>query len=332
MEKNNEKKYPRESAGKRMILNVPLCDPRDKVSKVKKKIFSRASELETINYVYVVKDKILVGVFSLKEIFKRKEDELVEDFMYRKVVKVRPSTDQERVAILSIKHNLKAIPVVNKDNEFLGVIPSDTILNILREEHIEDTFLSAGLHKKDGFSSKIIEASVGTLVRIKLPWLIIGLFGGVLAAQITIFFETPLKSHFILATFIPLIVYMADAVGSQTQTIFIRNLMVDGFSQKKYFLKEIKVGILVALVLSLLIFVISLMLFRDSLIGFIIGISLFLTILTSIVISIFIPQILSKTGKDPALGSGPFGTIIADISSLIIYFTTAIFLLNFFNG
>ncbi len=321
--------YSKESAGSRMINKVPLCSINDKIVDVRDRMFKEASSLETINYVYVVQQNKLVGVFSLKEIFQRKDNESVINFMIKDIVKIKPEQDQERAAYLAIKHNLKAIPVVDKNNMFLGVIPSDIILSILHEENIEDLFLSVGLNKKDGFSNRIIDAPVKLLAKIKLPWLIVGLFGGILAAQVTTLFEEPLKSHFILAAFIPLIVYMADAVGSQTQTLFIRNLTINNFSHKKYFIKEIKVGLLISIVLSLIIFVIASLLAKQILIGFILAVSLFLTILTAIIISMFIPNLLFKLGKDPALGSGPFGTIIADISSLLIYFIVASALLQY---
>jgi len=325
-----EKDYPKESAGRRMVSNVPLCRPDDNVAEIKKKIFLEAPNWETINYIYVVKGKTLIGVFSLKEVFRRKDNEKASSFMDKKVVKIRPHADQEKAAFLAIKHNIKAVPVVGRDDLFLGVVASDTILDILHEEHVEDSLISAGLHKENGFS--IIDAPVLALIKMKLPWLIVGLFGGVLAAQLTSFFEAPLKSHFMLAAFIPLIVYMSAAVGSQTQTIFVRSLAVSNFSQKKYFIKEIKTGFFISLILSLIIFLVSWLISQDLLVSSIISISLFLTIMSAIVISFLISLFLFKTGKDPALGSGPFGTIVSDISSLLIYFVVAIVLLGLFSS
>jgi magnesium transporter len=330
MEKDKEKKeYPKDSAGEKMINNVPICSSSSKVDEVRQNIISKASELETINYVYVVDNKKLVGVFSLKEVFRRKKDEKISSFMDKEIVKIRPHSDQEKAAFLAIKHNLKSIPVTSKDNDFLGIIPSDIIMNILHEEHVEDVFLSAGLHKGNDFSGKIIDASVMSLAKIKIPWLIVGLFGGLLAAQVTTLFEAPLKAHFLLAAFIPLILYMSGAVCSQTQALFIRNLSNGNFSQKKYLLKEIKSAFLVALALVFLLSTVVIILSGSFLITFILSVSLFLTVLATVFLSIFVSQSLFKMGKDPALGSGPFGTIIADISSLLIYFTVATLLLKY---
>ncbi len=325
-----KKRYPQESAGARREINVPTCKVSDRVSQVKEAIFNAQPPFETINYIYVLDDEKLVGVFSIKEIFKRKDEEQVSDFMARQLIKASPLDDQEKIVISAIKNNLKAIPLVEEDDRFLGVVSSDNIIDILHEEHVEDLFVSSGFTKKDDFSDKIIEMPASILAKIRIPWLVVGLLGGVIAAQITTLFESHLKVHFILAAFIPLIVYMADAVGAQTQTLYIRNLAIKKFSHKRYIIKELKTGLLMALVLASIIFLTSFLMSRDPLIGVILSVSLFLTIISAILISVTTVQTLFKLGRDPALGSGPFGTIIADIASLIVYFSVATILLSLF--
>lgn len=330
--KKPKNKYPSESAGRRMIENIPIFHPEDKISDVRKKLFEKAKEFETLNYVYVVdKERRLLGVFSIKEVFQRPEETKVENLMVRELIKAHPYTDQERIAILALKHNLKAIPVVNKENHFLGVVASDVILDILHAEYLEDILRLGGIAKYDTFSAKILQAPVGILTKLRLPWLILGLFGGLLAAQIVNLFEGNLKTHFILAAFIPLIVYMADAVGTQTETLFIRSLAVDlKLNIRNYFFKEIKVSVLIALVLGALLTLISFTWLGLPHIGIILGISLFLTIVVAFLIGLLIPYLLNKFKKDPALGSGPFGTIIRDVLSLIIYFSVASLMLRLF--
>jgi len=328
MENSVLKKYPQDSAGSRMISNVPICNSQSTVSEVKETIFKEASHLDTLNYVYVVDDGKLVGVFSIKEIFKKQGDIKVKSFMETAVVNAGPEDDQEKVAILAIKHELKAIPIIKKNREFLGIIPSDVILDILHKEHVEDVLYAAGLYKVKDFSTKINELSSKILAKMRLPWLIIGLFGGILAAEVVTLFEGPLSEHFILAAFIPLIVYMSAAAGSQTQTLYVRSIAINHISHKNYFFKEVRVGFLVASILALILFLMGSLIANNFLIGLILGIALFLTIIFSMSISVFIVWLLSKSKKDPAFGSGPFGTIISDISSLIIYFIIASFLLN----
>jgi len=332
MEKDkNLKIYPSETAGRKMIENIPLAFFEEKISDIRKRIFEKAAEFETLNYIYVIdKENKLIGVLSLKEIFRCQPEVKIKDLMIKKIIKVCPYTDQERVAILALKYNLKAIPVVDKENHFLGIVPSDIILDILHSEHVEDFLKSSGIH---GSLGKTIGGSAFFLARIRIPWLILGLFGGIGAAQIINFFETPLKTHFILAAFIPLIVYMADAVGTQTETLFIRNLVLDfHLGIKKYFFREIQVSLLLALILGTLLFLLSVtLLSAPCFIGLILGISLFFTILSAILIGILVPFLLQKLKKDPAVGAGPFGTILRDVLSLIIYFLVTSLMLKFFT-
>ena len=327
-----KKNYPPETAGGKMIEAVPLASPEEKILDVKNRLFEKMKELETINYIYVVdRERKLVGVFSLKEIFRKPEETKVKDIMQTEIIKARPHTDQERIAILALTHNLKSIPVVDREDHFLGVVTSDTILDILHSEHIEDILRFAGISKHDTFPAKILQAPAGILAKLRLPWLILGLFGGLFAAQIVNFFEGSLKTHFVLAAFIPLIVYMADAVGTQTETLFIRSLAVNfQLDKRKYFLKEVKISLFIALTLGVLLALISFLWFGLPYVGVILGISLFFTIVAAFFLGLLIPHLLNKFKKDPAIGSGPLGTIIRDILSLIIYFSVASLILKFF--
>ena len=331
-EKQAIKKFPLESAGKRMVENVPLAFPEERILEVRKRIFEKAKGFETLNYIYVIdKERKLVGVFSLKELLQKPAEIKVEDLMIKEIIKTHPYTDQEKVAILALKHNLKAIPVVDREEHFLGVVTSDIILEILHSEYIEDILRSAGVQNSVYFPTRVMKVPAGILAKARIPWLIVGLFGGIFAAQIANFFETSLSTHFALIVFIPLILYMGAAVGAQTQTLTTRNLAFNfEFSFKKYLSKEIKVSVLIALILGIFLSVISLLWYQLPYLGLILGVSLFLTIIAAIFIGSFIPYLLQKFKQDPAIGSGPFATIITDITSLIIYFSIATSLLKIF--
>ncbi|MBU2635362.1 magnesium transporter [Patescibacteria group bacterium] len=326
----NSKKYPNESAGGKMIKAVPIAYSEQRILDVKNMLFEKMKKLETINYIYVVnKKEELIGVFSVKEIFRSPEQTKVREIMKQDIIKVRPYTDQEKIAILALKNNLKSIPVVDKNNKFLGVVPSDIILDVLYSENIEDFLKLAGIHSP---LQKILKGSTLYLTKVRLPWLIFGLLGGIFAAWIIAFFEESLRTNFILAAFIPLILYIASAVGTQTETLFIRNLILDSrLVITKYLLREIKTGFLMALILGVLLSLISVFWFSSPYyIGIILGISLFLTILMAILIGIFTPWLLGKLKKDPAIGTGPFATILRDVLSLVIYFAVIFLLLNLF--
>jgi len=325
-------KYPPESAGRRMIDNIPTAIPEERVLDIRKRLFEKAKDFETLNYIYIIdREGKLVGVLSLKDVFQKSEESKIEDLMAKDVIKARPHTDQERVAILALRHNLKSVPVVDKENIFLGVVPSDTILGILHSENVEDILRFAGISKRDTFLNETLQAPVFVLTKIRLPWLIFGLFGGLFAAQIVTFFEGSLKLHFVLAAFIPLIVYMADAVGVQAQTLFIRSLALDSrLDTRKYLLKEIKISLVIALILGFLLALISFLWLGLLSIGIILGVSLFLTVICACLIAVLVPWLLQSLKKDPAIGSGPFATIVRDVLTLAIYFSIASLMLRIF--
>lgn len=323
-----EKNYPPETAGRQLTSNVPICYEEERLLDVKRTLFKKKKKIETINYIYVVnKNKKLLGIFSIKEIFRRPASTRVKTIIQRNIVTARPYTDQEKVAISALNHNLKSIPIINKKGKFLGVVPSDAILNILHSEDVEDFLKMTGIRSS---FSKILKGSSFYLAKVRLPWLILGLLGGILAAQVVNYFENSLRSYFILTSFIPLILYLSSAVGNQTETLFIRSSVISSkINILKYFLKEITAGFFIALVLGILLSSISVFWFKSSLyLGLILVVSLFLTVLTAVTVGVFIPWFLQKIKKDPAIGTGPFATIVRDVLSLIIYFSVSIFLLN----
>lgn len=331
MNSRKKNRYPPESAGRKMIRNVPTALPEEKILDIRKRLFEKSQEFETLNYIYIInQEEKLVGVISLKEIFQKPEETKIKDLMIRNIVSVRPHTDQEKVAILALRHNLKSIPVKDRDNKFLGIVASDVILDILHSENIEDILRFSGVSKYDISPDKILQAPASVLARLRLPWLVLGLFGGILAAKIITLFEAPLKDHFVLAAFIPLVLYIAHAVGVQSQTLFIRNLALAEFSQKNYFFKEIKSSVLIAFSLAILLFFISLLFSGQPHVSFILSLSLFLAIIAAIMVAILLPWALQKLKRDPALGSGPFGAIVSDVTSLMIYFLITSLLLKFF--
>lgn len=313
-------------AENRIIKTVPTARPAETVAEAEAMLLKRTKEFETINYIYILdKEDKLVGVISVKEIFRASKSATIQTLMETKIISAHPHTHQEKVANLALRHNLKAIPVVDKENNFLGVVPSDVILQILHEEHGEDVMRSAGIIISGNKEEKnIISAAPVVYLKKRMPWLMVGLGGGVAAAFLIGGFENALKEMLTLAAFTPALVYIADAVGSQTQTIFIRSLAIDhSMGIRKYILREIMVGIMIALILSLSIMAIAYAWWEPPILGLILGLSFFTTILTAIAVALFLPWLFLRIKIDPAIASGPFATIIRDVLSLIIYFNVA---------
>lgn len=327
--------YPKNSVVRKMLgkEKIPQVFSEQTLGQVSKFLKEKTPPFETINYLYVIDDKgKLIGIVSIKEVFRCPQETKVSEIMEKNLVVAYPQTSLEKVATLAIKYNLKAIPIIEKDGSFSGIVSSDTILNILHEAHIEDILYSVGISPiKDG-AKTIITAPTFLYFKKRLPWLLVGLAGGIMAAFIVGFFENALKTQLILALFIPLIVYMADAVGAQTQTLYIRSIALEQtLSLRRYILREVKVGLALALSLGGLITIFSILWWQFPLLGLILGTSIFVTVLTAMAIAIFLPWFFLKMKYDPAIASGPFATVIRDILSLLIYFGLAQIMLKLFN-
>lgn len=324
--------FPKDSAGRLMTTAVPVVGKGVSVTEVENLLRAKAATFETINYVYIVTDTHeLVGVISVQELFRMKGYEKLDAYLNRPLVTVRPHTDQERVAQLALRHNIKAVPVISKDHVFMGVVPSDKILEVLNHEHTEDVLRFAGVrHKHQGHVSEVLLTTAPLVhVRMRLPWLVLGLLGGVAAAAVIGIFEDILATELVLAAFIPAIVYMADAVGSQTQMLFVRALSVDHtLKLGAYLLRESIVNALLGSALAVLIFIASLFFAGSMMISTILAVSIFLTVVGTVLVAILLPWFFHMRGHDPAIASGPLATVVRDILSLVIYLSVATSLLS----
>lgn len=169
---------------------------------------------------------------------------------------------------------------------------------------------------------------ISRLFRLRIPWLIIGLIGGTLISFGMSSFEKVLTDNIGLAFFLPMIVYISDAVGTQTETIFVRTLAREKFNFYKYLLKEVFIGALLGLTLGIPMGIIA-SLWLGHKIGLTVGLALFINITVAPLIAILIPEVLFKERNDPALGAGPITTVIQDAISLLIYFIVAKIILNY---
>jgi magnesium transporter len=289
-----------------------------------------ALEAEIIHYVYVIDDKnCLVGVLSAKDLLIAKDKTLVKDIMSKNVIQVRVETDQEEVARIISKYDLLAIPVVDGEDHILGIVTVDDIVDVITEEATEDIYKSAGVSNIEG--APLIVASVFNLVKTRLPWLIISLLGGLVAGSIIGFFEGTLEKVIVLAMFIPVIMDMGGNVSTQSSTIFVRGIATGEIPISKiwpYFLREIKIGAAIGMFSGILLAIIAALWLDFPMLGVVVGISLFSTIVVAASVGILVPLIVHRFKFDPALAAGPFVTSIKDVTGLLIYFTIAVILLE----
>ena len=203
------------------------------------------------------------------------------------------------------------------------------VLHILNRSLQEDILHFAGIHKSHLQYENTLAVPLHVTLLHRLPWLVVGLFGIMLLARVIGIFESVLERHLILASFIPAIVYMSDALGTQHQTLFVRDLSVLGKEMRLgyYFARQMAVALCVGLVISALVFATVLLAWHEAFIGLIIAASMLIALLVTGFTSLATTLLLHKLGQDPALGSGPFATIVSDITSVVIYFLIASLLL-----
>lgn len=307
-----------------LSTRVPTTAPATSVADVRRSIERATTPWDSVNYVYVLQDaRKLVGVVSIKELLAAPSSQRIEAIMRRNPVAVHGHMHEEAAAALAIKHALKAVPVIDRNERFLGVVSSDAILAILHRRHTEHFLRSAGFTMPRVHFLDVMKARFGELFRARVGWLAVGLFGGMLAASMTGFFEEVLRQEIILAFFIPVVVYLSDAVGTQTETLFIRSLALERIRLIRYFFRELAVGLALGALFGIVAYGFVMMVWRHPAIALILAFTFFFTITVATIVGMLIPWTFIRMRRDPATGSGPFATIIQDILSLLIYFSIA---------
>lgn len=312
-----------------MVTNVPKALPHETLKQVLDRMFLPENTYDSAVYIYVTDEEdVLHGVVSVKDAINKPHSKTMKQLMSKQLYYVRTYTDQEIIAQKAIKHHLKAVPVVDVKKRFLGAVPSRTIFDILRWEHTEDMLRMAGLNARGSVMRTAIKAGVLRMSLIRLPALFVGLMGGLITTSVMQHFQHSLESQLLLALFIPIVLYLSAAVGTQTGTILVRTLATEDVRIWRYMLRELVIGFIVATVIGGTMFGISLFWHGAFDVSLTIGISLFISITMATILGIAIPWILQQMNKDPAISGGPLINVVQDIVTLFIYFSTAsIFLL-----
>ncbi|OGY94898.1 MAG: hypothetical protein A2406_01260, partial [Candidatus Komeilibacteria bacterium RIFOXYC1_FULL_37_11] len=302
MKEKSTNLFHKASAGSLMTTSVPTTFLDSTIFSIEEYLLINTKQLKSINYVYILsKTGVLKGVISIKEIFRQPKSKKVSEVMISELVVAHLHTSQERVAYLALKHNIKAIPVVDKEGKFLGVVLNDDILRVIYSEAQEDISHFAGVpHHSSINIDDVTSLSLFVSLKHRLPWLIIGLLGGLLAARVIGFFESTLAQNIILAAFIPLVVYMASAVGTQVGFFIIRDLAINPkINFLTYTVHQLKVILLIGIIISLAVFGITWIFYSELMIAFVLAWAMFLAILSSVITGLFIPYAFSRVKLDP---------------------------------
>lgn len=314
-------KYDEDSAGGLMAKELIKVNENWTVTRCVKEMRSQASEVTRVHSVYVVdNDDILLGRLSLKDLLVANPKTKIRSIYKKNVDHVYDTDYAESVASTMQKYDLGAIPVVNKKKKLLGRITIDDIVDLIKEEAEEDYQLAAGILQDVDVDDTIFE-----LTKARLPWLIVGLIGGIGAAFVMVGFDEILIQNEILFYFTPLIAAMAGNVGVQSSAIIVQGLANDDIrgSINNRLFKETLLSILNGVILAILLFLFIYFWKGDTNIALALSVALVAVVIVAGIIGTFIPLFLNKRGIDPAIATGPFITTSNDIFGILIYFMVA---------
>ena len=318
--------YDENSAGGLMAKELVKVYETWTVAGCLRKIRTQAENVKRVHSIYVVdKADKLIGRLSLKDLLIAKNETKISAIYIPKVDAVHVNDDDEDVARLMAKYDLEAVPVVDDEKTLLGRITIDDIVDVIIEEAEKDYQLAAGITQDVD-----AEDSIFALTRARLPWLFLGLIGGVGAAIIMGTFDTIIEDFPLILLFTPLIAAMAGNVGVQSSAIIVQGLANDEIkgSINSRLIKEMLLATLNGIILAVFLFGFMWFWQQDFQTALAVSVSLVAVIIVAGIVGTFIPLFLHKRGIDPAIATGPFITTSNDIFGILIYFIIAKFILN----
>jgi magnesium transporter len=247
-------------------------------------------------------------------------DRQIGDIMEPEHEAVRYGDDQEQVAVLAMELNMIVVPVVDDDEKLIGAVPPEALLKILRAEHMEDLERLAGIAPHEHGPAVALRAPLFDRFRRRLPWLVFGLLASSVITFIMVGFEQSLSANVAVAFFVPALIYIAGAIGTQAVSVAVRSLSVDDIPIAELLKDELVVGTAIGASLGLISFILVFVAFGDGILAVAVGLAVLGGGTVSAMVGFGLPWVFKHFGSDPALGSGPICTIIQDVSSLLIFF------------
>jgi magnesium transporter len=284
---------------------------------------------DTTDLVFVVaEDRQLHGVVPLTAVLAAAPAVTLEALAVRDWPTVFADMDREDAASLAIHEGVSTLAVNDAEGRWLGAIPASALLSILRDEHLEDLHHMAGILGRSEAAQRALHEPPHRRALYRLPWLLVGLLGSVLATAVMTGHQGVLERNIAIAFFIPAIVYLADAIGTQSEAVTVRSLSLSAPSLGAMVAAELGTGAFIGLVLATFAFALVSVTFKDVALAASVGLALFAAGTVATSVGALVPWLFSRAGYDPAHGSGPVGTVIQDVLSLIIYFAVASALLT----
>jgi magnesium transporter len=312
------------TAGEVAVDDVPRASAGEHADRIRRRLESRrfacGSELAVLD------GDRLVGLVPIEHLLAA-ESGVVVDTLVSAGVPVESSVDLEIAAREAARRGARTVAVVDEAGTFLGVVPPETLLRHLEFEHEEDLARLGGVLTEARAARSASEEAIRRRLWHRLPWLGIGLAGAMVSALIVGGFENELRDEVLLAFFIPAVVYMADAVGTQTETLVIRGMAL-GVGVKTIALRELATGAVIGVLLGMAFAAFVLLAWSDGRVALAVGISLAISCAIATVVAMALPYLLARFGRDPAFGSGPLATVIQDLLSIVAYFGIALLVVD----
>jgi magnesium transporter len=320
-------KYDENTAGALMAKELVKVKETWTVAGCVREMRRQAKNVTRVHSIYVTdKEGKLKGRLSLKDLLTAPEKTHISEVYIPKVDYVTVNTENEEVARIMHKYDLEAIPVIDEEGTLMGRITIDDIVDFIKDEAEKDYQLAAGI-------SSDVEAddSIFQLTRARLPWLVLGLIGGLGSVYIMQGFDEALNHFPILFFFTPLIAAMAGNVGVQSSAIIVQGLANDNIKGSLFsrLLKELGLALINGLALGLLVILFGTIVGQDRLVSITIAISMLSVIIVAALVGTFVPLVLDKRGIDPAIATGPFITTSNDIFGIFLFFWISKLILNF---
>jgi magnesium transporter len=329
-------RYPENSAGSIMTTEYVSLRPDMTVEESILRIRRTGVDKETIYTCYVTRDRLLLGLVTVKDLLLAQDDSMeIGELMETNVISVSTQTDQEEVARMLSKYNFLALPVVDGENRMVGIVTFDDAMDVMEDEATEDMEIMGGMTPSD---KTYLRSTTFDLFKHRIPWLMLLMVSATFTGLIITKFEHALAAQVALTAFIPMLMDTGGNSGSQSSVTVIRALSLGELSFSdigRVIWKEIRTAVLCGVALAAACFLKILLVDRllmgnedvSIMVALVVCITMALTVLVAKVIGCSLPMLAKKVGFDPAVMASPFITTIVDALSLLIYFGTAILLI-----
>ena len=310
--------HHRETARGHMVANIPRARFDAPVDRVIEEL--RGHLYDCADTVFVTdEDGRLSGIVRINDLLFARGGR-IGDIMEEEHDAVRPGDDQEEIARLAIRLNMIAVPVVDETGQLVGAVPPEALFQILRDEHMEDLQLLAGITAHEHGAEAALDAPLINRLTRRLPWLIFGLLASSVITLVMVGFEHTLSENVAAAFFVPALVYIAGAIGTQAVSVSIRGLSSEDVQIGPLLRDELIIGLGIGSALGLIAGGAVLSVFGQPPLALAVGLSVLGGGTVSALAGFALPWSFLRLGFDPAMGSGPICTIVQDVASLALYF------------